>query len=401
MKPRLLFLTNQLPYPPVSGGVIKSWRFLEHLCAHFEVTLFTLLKNNDHEHEASLRAKIPLAAYLGVRFERPRTAVNFLKSLALSPTLNCYRNNSAELREAVAKAMADHDLVVIDHLEMAQFVPANAPLKVVLHEHNAEFVMWERSGSIAKNVAEKVVLKVEAARVKRFEHTACQHAHLIFAAPNDQQELVPLGIPQTKFRTTYHLGDDSGLGAPTLRFEHTTKTLLYVGTLSWPANADGLKWFLAEVYPALKSRHPELRLDIVGKGADDALKATVAACDGVKLLGFVDDLEPLYQQSRVFIAPLRFGSGTKVKVVTALYRGIPCATTPIGTEGLDLNDGTEVMLADDATGTITRIDTLLTDQQAWERVRDGGRMKAERDLSWSNMLSAHVNDLNALLTRRP
>lgn len=399
MKPRLLFLTNQLPYPPVSGGVIKSWRLLRHLSMHFEVTLFTLLKNNDRQHEAEMRGSVALGGYLGVDIDRPRSAVNFLKSLILSPTLNCYRNDSAVLRAAVSKALPAHDLALIDHLEMAQYVPAQPPLKVALHEHNAEFVMWQRSLSIAKNPAEKLVLKVESARVQHFEITACKAADLVFAAPNDQDELVPLGVPKEKFRTTYHLGDDSGLRAPMLDFDRTGKVLLYVGTLSWPANADGLKWFLSDVFPELKKKHPDLQLNIVGKGADEELQTAVAACSGARLLGFVEDLEPLYQQSRVFIAPLRFGSGTKVKVVTALYRGLPCATTSIGTEGLDLSDGVEVMLADDAAGTIARIDTLLTDRTVWERMRDESRKKAVRDLSWNNMLDAHVHDLNALLAQ--
>ncbi|MFZ1687973.1 MAG: glycosyltransferase [Flavobacteriales bacterium] len=399
MKPRLLFLTNQLPYPPVSGGVIKSWRFIRHLCAHFDVTLFTLLKNSDADHVADMRSGADLKQYFGVAIDRPRSALNFLKSLVFSPTLNSYRNDSTVLRTAVAKALPEHDLVLIDHLEMAQYVAGDAPLKVVLHQHNAEFIMWQRSVSIARNVAEKLVLKVEAARVKRFEIAACTAADLVFAAPNDQDELVPLGVPKEKFRTTYHLGDDSGLHATLLDFDRTGMTLLYVGTLSWPANADGLRWFLADVFPELKRQHPDLRLDIVGKGADEGLQAAVAACNGAELLGFVEDLEPLYQRSRVFIAPLRFGSGTKVKVVTALYRGLPCATTSIGTEGLDLSDGAEVMLADDAAGTIARIDTLLTDRMKWEHMRDESRKKAARDLSWNNMLDAHVRDLNTLLAQ--
>lgn len=403
MRPRLLFLTNQLPFPPVSGGVIKSWRLLQHLSAHFDVTLFTLLKNGDADHEAELRSGIALKGYLGVAIERPRSALNFLKSLVLSPTLNCYRNDSALLRDAVTKALPQHDLVLIDHLEMAQYIPPpdGGPLKVVLHQHNAEFIMWQRSLSIARNMAEKLVLKVEAARVKRFEIAACKAADLVFAAPNDQDELVPLGVPKEKFRTTYHLGDDSGLTAPVLDYARTEPALLYVGTLSWPANADGLKWFLYDVFPVLKKKHPHLRLDIVGKGADEELQAAVTASPGATLLGFVEDLEPLYQRSRVFIAPLRFGSGTKVKVVTALYRGLPCATTSIGTEGLDLSDGNEVMLADDAAGTIARIDTLLTDRATWERMRDQSRKKAALDLSWNNMLDTHVQDLNALLAQRP
>lgn len=400
MRPRLLFLTNQLPYPPESGGVIKSWRLLRHLCGSFDVTLFTLLKNNDAVHQGTLQDQLDLSGYLGVPIDRPRTVINFIKSLVLGPTLNCYRNDSPALRAAMPDALQRHDLVLIDHLEMAQYVPHGARVKVALHEHNAEFVMWRRSRAIARNPAERAVLAIESGRVRRFEAAACAAADLILAAPNDQVELATLGVPRGKFRTTHHLGDDRGLLAPALEFDRTERRLLYVGTLSWPANADGLKWFLAEVFPALKKEHPDLRLDIAGRGMDADLARITGSIPGVRSLGFVDDLEPLYQRSRVFIAPLRFGSGTKVKVVTAMYRGLPCSTTTVGAEGLGLTHGEEVMLGDDASAMIAGIGRLLTDRATWQRLSENSRTKAARDLGWQGMLDTHVKDLLAMSAKK-
>jgi len=400
MRPRLLFLTNQLPYPPTSGGVIKSWRLLRHLCGSFDVTLFTLLKNGDAGHQRSVQDQIGLGGYLGAPIDRPRSAINFLKSLVFSPTLNCYRNDSPTLRAAMPDALQRHDLVLIDHLEMAQYVPSTTRINLVLHEHNAEFVMWRRSRAIARNPVERAVLAIESGRVRRFEAAACRAADLIFAAPNDQRELATLGVPPEKFRTTYHLGDDRGLQAPPLEFDRTERRLLYVGTLSWPANSDGLKWFLAEVFPVLKKKHPDLALDIAGKGMEADLARISGSIPGVRSLGFVDDLEPLFQRSRVFIAPLRFGSGTKVKVVTAMYRGLPCSTTSVGAEGLGLAHGEEIILGDDASAMIEGIDRLLTDRATWQRVSDSSRTKAARDLGWQGMLDAHVKDLLAMAPKK-
>src|SRR5690606_5323811 len=109
--------------------------------------------------------------------------------------------------------------------------------------------------------------------------------------------------------------------------------------------------------------------------------------------------EPFYRKSKVFIAPLRFGSGTKVKVITALYRGLPCATTSIGTEGLALVPGREVMLADDAAAMAQGILRLLADKAHWEAMRDASRRKAATDLAWNSMLDAHVNTILALAAK--
>ncbi len=401
MAKRLVFITNQLPYPPQSGGVIKSWRLLQHLCQTFRVTLVTPLKGEDAKHLAALQAKLPLEAVHAVPVDRPRTGMNFLRSLVCAPTLNVYRNSDKALARAAEEAIANTDLVLVDHLEVFPYVPPRTRVPVVLHQHNAEYVMWERSKAVASNLAERIVLTLEAARVKRYEAKACKQADLVFAAPNDQDELARIGVPKQRFRTTFHLGDDSGLQAPDLQFDEASDNLLYVGTLSWPANADGLRWFLAEVWPLLKADHPALTLDIIGRGASPELEHAVAKASGAVLHGFVDDLEPFYRKSKVFIAPLRFGSGTKVKVITALYRGLPCATTSIGTEGLDLVPGGEVMLAEDAPATAAGISRLVTDKDHWTAMRDSSRKKAKKDLAWNSMLEDHVGALSQLLNSSP
>lgn len=399
---QLVFITNQLPYPPQSGGVIKSWRLIERLVRDFDVTLITPLKGEDQQHLDDFKNALarPLSALHAVPIERPRTALNFLRSLIRAPTLNVFRNADHRLRQAAEKAIAKADLVLLDHLEIFPYLPKASTIPVALHQHNAEYVMWERSKKVARNIPEKVVLTIESARVKRLEARACRRADLVFAAPNDQVELARIGVPKERFHTTYHLGDDSGLHAPDLQFDEASDNLLYVGTLSWPANADGLQWFLAEVWPGLKAKHPSLTMDIVGRGADALLRNAVEHAEGVMLRGFVDDLEPYYRKSKVLIAPLRFGSGTKVKVITALYRGLPCATTTIGVEGLDLVPEKEIMLADEAIGTVERISKLLTDKTAWESMRDQSRRKARIDLGWNSLLEDHVVALDHLLRPR-
>ncbi len=400
MRDRLVFITNQLPYPPQSGGVIKSWRLLACLANRFDVELITPLKGNDALHVGQLQAVLPGVKIRATPVERPRTALNFLRSLVSAPTLNAYRTANKDLHAAAANAISRADLVLVDHLEAFPYVPRNTAIPVVLHQHNAEHVMWERARSVARNLPERLVLSVEALRVKRFEAAACRKADLVLAAPNDQEELVKLGIPRNKLRTTLHLGDDSGLEAPTLQYQEAADNLLYVGTLSWPANADGLHWFLAEVWPALRSAHPALTMDIVGRGADQRLAAAVEQAAGVAMHGFVEDLEPFYRKSKVFIAPLRFGSGTKVKVLTALYRGLPCVTTSFGTEGLDLVPGEEILVANNAAGTANHILALVSDRTMWESLRDASRRKSALAYSWNPLLESHVEDLLGLIGRR-
>lgn len=393
---RILFLTTQLPFPPVSGGVIKSWRLVKHFAEKHEVSLLCPLKNDDAEQLTAFRAALPGVEVHGVPLDRPRTVLNLVRSYLFSDTLNVYRNFDAGLKQKAAEIAKSADLLFVDHYETGQFVPNISPAKVVLHEHNAEYVMWERLAEIETNPLKKIVLRAEASRIKRTERKYATRADLILAAPNDILELKKIGIPEEKMKVTYHLGEDEMLDLPDTRFSETEKALLFVGTLTWEANVDGLLWFLKEVWPEVLRRAADTRFYIVGKNPDERIVKATASEPNITLTGFVQDLEPYHRKGRVFVIPLRFGSGIKVKLLNALYRGIPVVTTPIGTEGLDITYGTELYCSNEPVTQATHILTLLTDRHKWESMRNAARTVA-RNYSWSALLQAHDADLERLV----
>ena len=153
----------------------------------------------------------------------------------------------------------------------------------------------------------------QAWRIKKYEQEICYRADTILAAPNDKDELVKIGANPSKFFETYHLGDDELLSFPDLEFNATEKALLYIGTLSWEANIDGLIWLYNEIWHLVKQQHPNIKLFIVGKNPDARLKEIAAKDAQIILTGFIKDVEPCFQECNVFISPLRFGSGIKVK----------------------------------------------------------------------------------------
>ncbi|HNY55622.1 MAG TPA: glycosyltransferase family 4 protein, partial [Chitinophagales bacterium] len=155
---------------------------------------------------------------------------------------------------------------------------------------------------------------------------------------------------------------------------------------SWEANIDGLIWFNNEIWPAIKQQHPGIILYIVGRHPDNRLKEMAAKDDSIVMAGFVEDLEPYFRKARLFITPLRFGSGIKVKVVNALYRGIPCVTTSIGTEGLKVKDGEHIFIKDQPKDYITAVDTLLKDKETWEQFRNQSRAIARKYYTWDYVL---------------
>ncbi len=382
---KIVFLTPQLPYPPQSGGVIKSFQLVKYLSKNHELVVGTFLKGDDPLHLSHFRKEFPLINLVTLPIDIPRTPLNFLWSLLQGIPLTVLRNKSEEFQKKIDSFLNEAELIFVDHYIMFQYVPEEFRGKVILHEHNAEYLLWLRYAEQSRNPLKKLLLTFESLRIRRYEKEIGIRADHILASPNDKEELMKLGLPTSKFVLTWHLGSEEWLDKPDLEFSKTKKVLLNVGTLSWEPNRDGLKWFIAEVWPKLKIKHQNLELWIAGKGADAQLHEAAKSDEQIKLLGFVDDLEKLHLQTRVFIAPLRFGSGIKVKVINALYRGLPVVTTSIGVEGMEVTPSQHLFVSDESESMIESIDLLLKDEDTWNKMSRSGRSLVRSHYTWKKV----------------
>lgn len=380
---KILFLTPQLPFPLTSGGVFKTYRVLEDLSQHHDLALGCFLKGEDAAHLEEFKNKKLAKTIFTQRLNKNRNGINFLLSIIKRKPLSVFRNESKIFFEWVQEEVQKADVIFIDHFLMFQYVPDNFKKKVIFHEHNAEYIMWERFAAEG-HWPKSLVYLFEAWRIRNYERSAIEKSTTVFAAPNDILELQKIA-PGTKYRVTYHLGDDQLLLEPSVNFDERKKQLLYIGTLTWEANKDGLLWFLKAVWPQLKAEEADLQLIIIGKKNDEDFSDYLND-NQIFWKGFVDDLKTFYSQALVFIAPLRFGSGIKVKNVNAMYRGIPVVTTSIGVEGLDVVNAEHVMIADQAEDFKKCIQNLIHDKQKWNQISAQSRNFSKEHLSWDKVL---------------
>ncbi|MFK5986725.1 MAG: glycosyltransferase family 4 protein [Pseudomonadota bacterium] len=385
---KILFLTAELPYPPISGGKLKSWKLLEFLSQNYSVAVAAILKEEDESYVNEFLSKLEMSDFFSAVVKRPRNLLNLFKSYLQGIPLNLYRTYTKNFAKIIKQRIEEYDLVICDHYEVFQYISHNYKGKVILHEHNAYYLMWQRYAEDSNHtIGKRLVSYCEAQRVIYFEKKACTRADLIFASPNDIDTLENIGVDRKKCKYTYHLGDDSQLLLAPLEYKKTNKSLLYIGSLTWEANVDGLLWFIEYVWSTLIFLHPDLTFNIVGKNPDPRLLQIAATCKGISFTGFVQDLEPYFQQHRIFIAPIRFGAGMKVKVLNAMCRGIPTVTTSVGCEGMDVKHLQHLIIADDAEDMAQLIDGLLCDQQSWEILEQQSRQLIKSKYTWKALFT--------------
>jgi glycosyltransferase involved in cell wall biosynthesis len=138
--------------------------------------------------------------------------------------------------------------------------------------------------------------------------------------------------------------------------------LLFLGGLHWPPNADALLTFVREMWPRVRASRPDATLTSVGRD-DHSSAAECRAAPGVQLTGWVPEIDPFVQESRVLVVPMRAGSGMRVKILEAMARGLPVVSTSVGCEGIGVEPGRHLLLADTADAFADAVLRVLSDDE--------------------------------------
>ena len=159
--------------------------------------------------------------------------------------------------------------------------------------------------------------------------------------------------------------------------------LVFVGTMSYPPNEEGVLYFCEKVLPAIRARVPDVTFSIVGKTPSPAVRDLAARFAHVRVTGEVDDVRPYLERAAVAVVPLLSGGGTRLKILEAMAAGRAVVSSSIGAEGLELRHGTDVLLADAPTDFAAACVSVLNDAETRGRLERSGRRLVEEKYDWS------------------
>lgn len=239
---------------------------------------------------------------------------------------------------------------------------ADPTLRIIYDMLDVHHLRAEREAALTGET--RAVRESEALR--RLETRLGRAADLIWCGSSPDQDLmarIAPAVPSVVVPTIHRLHERGR------RFAER-KQLLFVGSFSHRPNEDAIHFFGREVMPLIRKTLPGIELLVVGGNAPPEF--TAYASSGVRVLGFVPDLDPIVAGCRVFIAPIRFGSGVNGKIGEALSYGLPVVTTTIGAEGWNFRDGEHVLIADAPADFAAAVVRLYEDATLWEKLADAG-----------------------------
>lgn len=363
-----LWFVPKWPLPAIDGARQASTRLVSQLTAcgqrvHLVAYVEDRAEIDVHEANSALGVSaitlLPRASG-GTTVQRLRAAIS---QPHLPITLAPFDDRRARtvIRELLDKNPKSP--VILDGLHAGAWLadwPLSDDRPVVYRAHNVERDIWVRAAQEEQHRLRAVLLRWQGRKVERFEKHVCACATAIFPVSDEDRSIFAEWTSSATLQTLPIGMDVPDYASPP---DDGEINLLFLGRLDWPPNRDGLKWFLDKVWPATAGRRRNLRVTIVGSG-DGKWLESYRTLERVAILGFVDDIEPVYRAASATLVPIFYGSGTRVKAIESCLWGRVCISTRLGVEGIGLQPGQHFIHAETADEWIERLCRLDFDVAA-------------------------------------
>ncbi|HZW98859.1 MAG TPA: glycosyltransferase [Trueperaceae bacterium] len=398
---RILYVTSELPYPPDRGAAVRGYHLLRWLAPANEIVMLSLTEKRGQELDDAIAGLSELCRRIRAfpsrdlgALEEPFRAMRFAMS---GVPIDLRRFASSELAAAVEAEIAagEPDVVALEHSSMMLYlshVPESLRARTVLLSHDVDFLKYWRLAQLESALARRMRLRLHAAMLRRWEPRMAERFGLFttVSAP-DRDALLALN-PRVTVAVVPNGVDVAGLAQLPAASPVQPARLLFIGNLGYGPNIDAVAWLTRDIVPRIQQRGYDVEVDVIGVGATDEVRRL--ASDSVRVLGSVPDVRPSYEAAAVSLVPLRAGGGTRLKILEAMALGRPVVTTSIGCEGLEVEHGKHVLVADDTETFATSTIELLTNAGLRNRLVHAARELVERRYDWRTIGA----DLVRLLT---
>ena len=369
-RPRVLFLSQVLPYPLDSGPKVRAYHVLRWLSEHADVDLATFVRSDDPESAIDhLRSFCHAVHTVPMKRSRLKDAYHFARTLFSDAPLVVERDTVRGMQATIRDLgkSGPYAICHADQLWMAQYGRMAASRYRVLDNHNAVFMIFKRLAASAGAWPKRWLFEREARRLADYEVAQLDaFDRVLFVTNQDRQAVIDMA-PQTARR---RLGErtevlpicvDASSVRP-IEVSPEPWRLTVLGTLYWPPNAEGVMWMAEHVLPRVLTTYPQVRLTLIGKNPPPAVRALADRFpDAVEITGYVADPRPFLAETAAFLVPLFAGAGMRVKILDAWAWGLPVVSTSIGAEGIRIRPGGDILIADTPDTFAGAINRLLGD----------------------------------------
>jgi glycosyltransferase involved in cell wall biosynthesis len=353
---KILYLSSWHPFPPDNGIKIRIFNLLKALTEKNEVTLVCFKEKGTNYIDSDINIKNIKTHTLPNKIYNPLSIRSIFGIFSTTPRsiIDCY---SPEMVKMISKQVSNnkYDVLIASEWLMASYAYNIHNIPMIFED--VELAIFrdniENSGSLIHKFRYKLTFFKLKAYLRSIlpNFSACtvvskQEKLILQSASRNFEsiEIIPNMIDLKKYSN--------------VRYVPIMNTLIFTGSFTYNVNYRGMVWFMDKVYPLISEDNPDIKVTITGDHAGLALPNE----DKVILTGMVDEIYPLIASSWISIAPIFEGAGTRLKILEAMALKTPVVTTSKGAEGLDVESGKHLWIADTPQDFAEAVLTILKDE---------------------------------------
>lgn len=385
---RILMITPYLPYPLLSGGQVRSYNLLKEISKKHEVTLFSLIKD-DNERD-NIPELLPFCKKVEVfkRTAKPWHPRNILLAALTPYPFVVTRNLVLSLHGALARELQrrSYDLIHIETFYMMPSVPRTR-VPTLLVEQTIEYLGYQQ---FADQLVRKMpflapFLALDIAKITHWERRYWRTSKQLITVSEEDKEFIQKQNPELANIKVVSNGVDIEFFAQKPRLVDDAPTLLFVGTFHWRPNVEAVEYLVEKVWPLVRQAVPNAQLRIAGASPTKKIQQYGEKDNGITVTGRVDDIRDEYVRAHVLLAPVLSGKGTRYKVLEAMASKTPVVGTSIALEGIGATPGVHCLIGNTPQELAEQTIKLLKDEKLQRSLGEAGRKFVTQHFSWDQI----------------
>ena len=390
---RILFIVPNVP----SFIRLRPLHFIRGLSQVHQVSVVCLATNESDDHFVS-QLRQHCQSLEVIRLSRWRSLGNCVRALFSADSLRCAYFYSPRLRDRV-KTLAEGnevDLIHAEHLKSLSMVePILGRVPVVFDAVDCLSMLESRRSAVTKNPFLKLFSWLESRKFALSEAKATRLANRVAISSTVDRQAYPIPAGLRKKIDVVPNGVDLQYFG-FRRFEPQNNVLVFCAKLDYFPNEDAALHFCRSVWPLLRTRRPELRLDLVGSRPPRRVRK-LDGKNNIRVIASVPDVRPYLGRAWVALCPIRIRAGIQNKILEAMSLGVPLVATPVCREGLQIEPGRHLLVADGPQQFASAIELLLDNATLREKLIDAARAYVEQQHNWDASVRALSNSYSAAM----
>lgn len=385
---KILMLTPYLPYPPSSGGQVRSYNLLKNLGKKHQIVLVALIKTDEEKQFVKHLEEYCKQIYVCKRSESPWTFKNIIQSIFGAYPFLIVRNFSPEAKKLISE-LIDRDNFDLIHAETFYIMPhiPETDIPILLVEQTIEYRVYQHFVKSMKFFFLKFFFRLDILKLKFWEKKYWEKADLVIAVSETDKKKMRQLLPNLKIKIIPNgAGEDL-----THLFQKEKKVarpiFLYQGNFSWLQNVEAAQILAQKIFPKIKQKIPNAVCYITGQKARE--KIAYLEKYGVVINDIsssqTDQVKLGYQSASIFLAPIKGPGGTRLKILGAMAAGLPVISSQVGIEGLEVQDGVDILIAQKEDDFVDKSIEILHNPILYQKIRLNARRLIEQKYNWSKI----------------